>query len=257
MQNSLASREQHVLAEQFRFTNAISPDRKLSIPVHDLLKEDTMTAYLNQLAEFFPSASSRVIASQFSKRYSFMILTPSLYSLTMFNKHLIMSMENCHIESAYNDSKWLPKIRLQNLNVTCPESESRETWMNDAVSQIFADHLAKIWHTLSKIAHLPMATLWENAAIYVYWLYEIQMLKEADEQIKKQIHCDFQYLLYVAAGDLFGTNKNPLKKFNNKKCQSPLTKQLIRGRNTCCLYYKISSEGDYCSTCPKLFSKQT
>jgi len=52
-----------------------------------------------------------VTASQFSKRYAFLIMTPCLYAMTMYDKGLERSLENSHIESsAARDSSWSPRI---------------------------------------------------------------------------------------------------------------------------------------------------
>jgi ferric iron reductase protein FhuF len=254
MKNLLASKEQNILTEHFRLTTSASPDRKLSIPVSNLLQEETMAVYLNQLAVYFPAVKQKVIASQFSKRYSFMVLIPSLFSMSVFNKQLNLSMPNCHIESVGNEGKWLPQIRLKHMDVNLSGNSNRQEWMNTLITQLFAEHLARVWLVLSNTARLPMTTLWENTAIYVYWLYETRMLEETDEQVKNRINADFHYLLNEAPGDLFGTDQNPLKQYYNSKCLSPASEQLVRIRKTCCLYYKTSSKGEYCSSCPKSFS---
>lgn len=251
MQNLLASNEYQILEEHFRFTNSVSADRHFSISVSELLDKEKMIAYLNQLAAFFPAVNRKVIASQFSKRYSFMILMPNLYSMSIFNKQLNMSTDNCHIESADRDGIWLPRIRLQDTQVAYLEPENRQLSLNHIINQLFAEHLAKVWDVLSKVSNLPKVTIWENAAIYVYWLYETRMQTEIDKKYKKQIDHDFQYLLYDAPGELFGAAKNPIKRYYNSKCRSPLKDQLTRYRTTCCLYYLTKSQGEYCSTCPK------
>ena len=240
------------MKKHFRLTTNISSDRVYSIPAIDLLNEAKCLAYLNRITGVFQSPSKIVTASQFAKRYSFLTIASSLYAMTMFNKGLNLSVENSHIESIYQDKTWLPKVRLTDWHVTQPTDGDRHEWRDQVIKNVFASNIAKTWRSLSKAVNIPITILWENTAIYVYWLYEKRMGEGVSQIQKSSIEEDFQYLLSGAPACLFGEMENPLKKYNSPKCTLSTSDQPIRLRKTCCYYYKISSNENYCSTCPRV-----
>lgn len=249
--SSFNSEQLDYLINHLRLTTQQSQDLKLSIPAIDLLDETKCFAYLDRLEEIFPSSSNILKASMFAKRYSYLMIASSLYAMTMFNKALDYSVENCQLESIYQDQTWLPNVRLTEWHVTKPGESDRCEWRDEVVKTIFAGNIVKVWRTLSKTANIPIAILWENTAIYVYWLYEKRIGEEATEQQKNRIHEDFHYLLNKAPAALFGTTINPLKRFNSPKSKVPISEQSVRIRKTCCLYYQISPDQTCCSTCPR------
>jgi len=250
MLSSFKPEEMDLLTKHFRLTKNTSSDRELSVPAVDLLDEAKCMTYLDRVTGIFQSPSKIVTASQFSKRYSFLMIAPSLYAMTMFNKGWDHSVQNCHIESVYQDKTWLPKVRLADLQVTQPTDGDRHEWRDQMIKSIFAGNISRIWCAISKAAKIPITVLWENTAIYVYWLYEKRMEEGSDKNQKVRIHEDFQYLLDEAPASLFGYTENPLKKYNSPKCTVSTSDQPVRIRKTCCYYYRISSNDSYCSTCP-------
>lgn len=254
MHNSkpILPKEMEYLTEHLRLTTDISPDRRLSVPVADLLDETKCLSYLDRVADVFESPSTLVTASQFAKRYSFLTIAPSLYAMTMFNKGFDHSAPNCHIESVYREETWLPEARLADWQITQPTTDSnRQEWRDQMLNNIFAGNLAKVWRSISKAASIPTPVLWENAAVYVYWLYEKRIGDGVNESQKSRIREDFHYLVNEAPASLFGETVNPLAKFNSPKSRKAPSDQPIRIRKTCCYYYQISPNQAYCSTCPK------
>jgi ferric iron reductase protein FhuF len=252
MLSPLNPEEMDYLTKHFRLTTNISPDPKFSVPSINLLDETKCLAYLDRVRGIFQSSSTLVTASQFSKRYSFLAIAPSLYAMTMFNKGLDFCAENCMIESAYQDKTWLPKVRLTNWLVTPHIDGNRHEWRDHIIKNIFAGNIAKVWRAISKAGNIPMAILWENTAIYVYWLYEKRIGEEASDQQISRVHEDFQYLLSEAPASLFGEKENPLGRYFSPQITTTSSSQEVRIRKTCCYYYQISPNKDYCSTCPKI-----
>lgn len=242
--------EQQYLATHFRVTTNISPDRDSSISAVDLLDEESLRAYLERIADKFQAPSLMVTASQFAKRYSFLIIAPSLYALSVYNKGVDHSLENCHLESAQQKGTWLPQLRLSDWGVSQPSENSRAAWRDQILENMFAGNLAKVWRALARTAKISSQVLWENTAVYVYWLYEKRIGEEANGLQKSRLQDDFQYLLNAPAS-LFGEAENPLKQFNGPKCVLSPAKPPIRVRQTCCFYYQISPQQSYCSTCPR------
>lgn len=243
MLSSFKTEELDCLTSEFRLTTFRSSDLRLSISSIDLLDEAKCVDYLDKITDLIQSPSRKVTASQFAKRYSFLTIAPSLYAVTMLNKGLDFSVENCHVESTFLDNNtWLPKVRLTDGNVTLPSEGNRDVWRDQVIKSIFAGNISKVWHSVSKAANIPISILWENTAIYVYWLYEKRI----------EDHVDFQYLLNEAPASLFGEAKNPLTRFNSPKCEFPSSNQPVRIRKTCCYYYEVSpDQQSYCKTCPR------
>lgn len=235
----------------FRVTLEPSPDQELSISSSELSDTASCTAYLDRLDRAFPACSNTVKASLFAKRYSYLVVASSLYAMTMHNRAADYSIGNCSVESAEQDGNWLPNVRLNDRSMSEPEEGRREQWRETVVANIFAGHLAKVWEVLSKAAPISPAVLWENAAVYVYWLYERRMGEGADERQKQRIRDDFDYLLHEAPAVCFGLRGNPLSRFDSPKCRTVQSEKPVRIRQTCCLYYQASSAGSYCSICPK------
>jgi len=218
--------------------------------VSDLLNEDRVSVYMDNVVNLFETSSQIVAASQFSKRFSFLTVVPSLYAMTMFNKGLDFSAENCHVESIFQEKAWLPKVRLRDWSVTVPAVDDRHIWRDQVVKNIFAGNLSRVWHSISRATEISPAVLWENTAIYVYWLYEKRIGEEANDSQKLRIHEDFQYLLTAPAA-LFGQSENPLSKYYSSKCKVSTSDQPVRVRQTCCYYYQTTTNQTYCSTCPR------
>jgi ferric iron reductase protein FhuF len=257
MLSSFRPEELDCLTKHFRLTTKTSPDRIFSIASVDLLDKAKCLAYLDRVTNILESSSKAekvahkvAIVSQFSKRYGFLTFGSGLYAMTMFNKGLDYSVENCHIESIYKDNTWLPDVRLADWNVTQPMDGDRNEWRDQIIENIFAENIAKVWRSISNAANIPISVLWENVAISVYWLYEKRIGEGASDNQKSRIHEDYQYLLNAPAS-LFGETENPLTRFNSPKCTKATSDLLIRIRKTCCYLYRISPDQVYCTTCPR------
>ncbi|UHA73403.1 (2Fe-2S)-binding protein [Paenibacillus sp. 481] len=244
--------EVNILTEHFRLTLHASRDSRLSIPAVDLLDTAKCQEYLEAAKTIFQCSNAAASLSQLSKRYAYLTMASGLYAMTMFNKGLDYSIENCHIESVDEDKSWLPEVCLSDWRVTEPTGGDRYIWREQMIQRIFAGNMAEVWNSVSKVAKVPTSILWENAAISVYWLYERRMLEGASDQQKARIQEDFQYLVQEAPAHLFGERENPMKKYNSPKCTTSYSDTPIRVRKTCCFLYKISDDHDYCLTCPKL-----
>lgn len=242
--------ELQILTENYRLSPGRQADSPLSVPAVELLDLEKCRAYLEQAAAIFQTPAVAAAASQFSKRYAYMTMASGLYAMTMFNKGMNYGIENCHMESVFQGSSWLPEVSLTDRHVTQPAAAQRDEWRDRIFSSIFADNIAKVWRSISKAARIPVSTLWENMAISLYWLYEQRMVEEASEEQKLQIQADFHYLLHEAPAHLFGEEYNPLARFNNPKMIITSSNTPKRKRKTCCLLYKVSEDHDYCTTCP-------
>lgn len=250
--NSLQPEQYQVLADGYRLTQDVTEDRTYCLPFTDLLDPDKSQAYLQKVGQIYETDSSVAAVSMFAKRYAYLVIAANLYALSYFNKGYNLELENGEIESVYLGGAWLPKARLMDWTMTEPAAGRRAEWRDEVLERMFAGNLSRVWSALAKLAKVPKSILWENTAIYVYWLYEKNFGKEATLEQKQRLEEDYHYLLHAAPAHLFGEKRNPLMQFNSPKVMRSGYEKPIRVRKTCCFYYVTSDkQEDYCSSCPK------
>lgn len=248
----LEPEEFQVLADEYRLTREPSADRTFSIPFTDLLNPERSEAYFRGVSGIFKTDSQSAAVSLFAKRYAFLVIASNLYAMSCFNKGLNLELENGWIESCYQGQAWLPKARLKDWQASEPQADQRNEWRYLILERMFAGNLSRVWNAVSKTARISKALLWENTAIYVYWLYEKKFAEGAGPEQRRRMKEDYHYLLHDAPPRLFGESRNPLKQFDSPKVFRDGYDKPLRVRKTCCLYYLTSDEpGDYCTTCPK------
>jgi ferric iron reductase protein FhuF len=242
-----------VLTKDYRLATEPSIDRAYSIRASDLLDPAKSKPYIELLKQIYETSSETAAVSMFAKRYGYLTIASSLYAMTMYNKALNYAIENCHIESHRQGEAWLPQLGLTNWDMSTPADGARSEWRDRVIRSIFADNVGKLWRALSKTAKISSAILWENTAIYVYYLYEKRFSEGATQEQKARIADDYRYLLNEAPAHLFGESKNPINRFNVPKRQTDASAEPFRPRTTCCLYYMVADEpDDYCHSCPKI-----
>ncbi|UCZ53753.1 (2Fe-2S)-binding protein [Bacillus shivajii] len=252
----LKQEELDFLQQYLRVTTMPSEDRRYSLPALDLLDLRKLERYLDELTSTLQSPSIKVTASQFCKRYAFMMVAPSLFVMTRYGKALNVRIDNCNLESCFQDGIWIPKLRLNDFHVSPIEQEQIQR--DQVIQTIFSENISKVWEALSTVTRVPMSVLWENTAVYVYWLYEsflnnaVKLCGEKECQVEN----DFAYLLNKAPAELFGQADNPLYKYYGPKTAGGSTGESVRMRKTCCYYYQVSSPKTYCTTCPILLKKK-
>ncbi|WP_180954101.1 IucA/IucC family C-terminal-domain containing protein [Bacillus sp. M6-12] len=233
------------LTRNFRFTTRESSNHKGSINAAALSNSEKCLAYIKDIEEVFDSPSAIVTASQFSKRYSFLTAAPCLYAMSVFSKGMDLSIENTYIEADFLCDQWVPDLRLSDLRVSMP-NQNRFEWRERVLTSLFSGNITKIWDSLSAATRVPKAILWENTAVYVFWLYEKKIGEKLELEAISRAEEDFHYLINEAPGWVFGESENPLKKYYT----SVGNEQSVRIRKTCCLYHKLKNSTDFCSNCP-------
>lgn len=252
MINSLQPEQYQVLADNYRLTREVTEDRTYCLPFTDLLDPDKSQAYLEKVSKIYETDSSVATVSMFAKRYAYLVIAANLYAISYFNKAYNLELENGDMESEYHGGAWLPKARLKDWTLTEPVPGRRAEWRDEVLERMFAGNLSRVWAALAKHAKVPKSILWENTAIYVYWLYEKNFGEGAHPKQQQQLEEDYHYLLHGAPAHLFGEKRNPLMQFNSPKIARSGYEQPLRVRKTCCFYYITSDkQDDYCSTCPK------
>ncbi|WP_332692693.1 siderophore-iron reductase FhuF [Halalkalibacter lacteus] len=241
--------EQQRLRE-FRVCFQKGGDDSLTIPIRDLTNKDLLKNYMDRVQQKLNAPSLMVAASMFSKRYSYLIVVPALYSFSALNKRINISIDHVSLDPSGSKDYWLPELYLMDQTVVSPSTiKEREELREQVIREIFANHLNVIWNELSKIGKIPKQILWENTAIYLFWLYESLLEKELPEVTRNKIKDDFHYLLYNAEGSLFGKyQRNPMTKFFHDKIM--MDGSVVRLRRTCCFSYEAETK-KMCKTCPK------
>jgi ferric iron reductase protein FhuF len=217
----------------------------LTIKGVDLLSEERLNKiFKEELQGKLNTDKSNVIGSMLVKRYAF-IAALVLYSMSAFDKGINGSIQNVSLQTDESDPLWLPSFYFDHLEVTTPEIDRTE-WRTSVVQSLFLENIVKVITSISKQAKVAKTILWENIAVYIFWMYETLLQDDSfsQEQLVK-IQEDFYYVIHDAPPQLFGTKAlNPFSQYDLPKQND------VRMRKTCCLFYLTSKNDDRCTTCP-------
>lgn len=233
------SEEEVKALETYRFSSEAA-DVSSSMLLARLLNDDGQLAkYVAHVRAEMGAANDAVAASMLVKRLSF--LAPmALYAMSVWNKRLVLDPERIWLDTDGEGEMWMPRFRFEP-----PEAEAcgieRSGWREQAVRDVFAGLFAPLIVRLRRLTRVSPLILWENVAIYVYWVYERWLEDESLAPVADRLRDDFYFLVYDADGRLFGQKDNPLRRF--WKGASGMQ------RTTCCLYVHTKG-GTCCQTCP-------
>ncbi|MEQ6390644.1 (2Fe-2S)-binding protein [Bacillaceae bacterium S4-13-58] len=248
MLKQLMNNKEQYLYENFRLTNQFSEE---SISIKQLLHERTLLMYLHQIKNDLGTDSLYVAASQFMKRMGYVLAVPFLYSMTILDKKLTIHLLDSLIVSKTVKQTWMPNLYIPNDSLLNTLSTNRSHNRKEALDELFGT-IALMIDKLAKVSSVPKSVLWENVAIYVYWLYKKKLKEEEFLVYQDQMEQDFSYLLNEIPGHIFHQSKNPLQYFYAQKPQNDEKSSQPRVRKTCCFYYKTTqSNGSFCGGCPK------
>jgi ferric iron reductase protein FhuF len=235
MANILKENDLSVL-EKYRLTS----ETGRSFNVASLMDKSFALEFMRKLAYSIGSPSERAAASIFIKRYAF-IAVISLFAMTTANKKLNLAIDNIEMEEAESGKEWLPMISLKDTSYQEWNGEDRDEWRKSIYRDLFADNIYLLVERFEKTFKVSKLILWENIAVYLFWLYETE-LKELNNP---NVHSDFDFLIKEAEGNLFGDyHLNPIQKYYSVKP----SQDEIRMRKTCCFTYQLGSKR--CKTCP-------
>ncbi len=218
--------------EKYRF----NPHLEYSFCVEDLLDEALLEDFFEKLTSIIGAPSSKAAASIFMKRYAF-VAVMSLYAMTVWNKKMNVTLCNINMEAPAPGKAWLPAFSFKDLALEEWEGAGdRAEWRDSVIENLFAKNIYPLIAQMEKNFGISKLILWENIAVYLFWLYETEIRDIEND--------DFRYLLFEAKGPLFGRYKlNPLQKYYSEKTEE------VRIRNTCCFSYQLPA-GKRCKTCP-------
>jgi ferric iron reductase protein FhuF len=226
-------------------------DSELSIELKDLFTDDVkLQQYLWRLKEEFGAPNDKVTASIFIKRYAFLPVI-YLYAMTVWNKALNIEINNVSIESDKTGGLWLPSFYFKNLSFSEHNSLNREDWRRSSIKELFRMHLFPLLNRMVHVSKTSKYILWENIAVYIFWLYESVLVDIEDEIVKQRAYDDFQFIVKEADGKLFGDyHQNPLTKYYTKTAVVDHNSSEIRVRTTCCFSNQLEKNPKSCNICP-------
>lgn len=229
----------NMLAETNLQKYRLAPELKNSFNIASLLDETFLKAFIVDLSNAIGAPSEKTAASIFVKRYAF-IAVMSLYAMTAWNKKLNTALSNIDMESPEKGKDWLPSFSLTDTNGLAWNGNDRSEWRKEVLTDLFAKNIYPIIEKLEKMFGISRLILWENIAVYIFWLYETELKDLNNENVLN----DFVFLMLEAEGALFGRYKrNPLQKYYAEKVEE------VRMRKTCCFSYQLPA-GKRCKTCP-------
>lgn len=230
---------------QTNFRIVDHPPHEEIVTLDELLDERYLKSYLLEISEYFNTDDLFVVGSQFMKRAGFLLVVPSLYTMTVYKKRIPLKFKNYYLVSAHKNENWLPNLYIKDLTFESIHPDAYNLQRNKFIEELFKNIYLLITN-VSNITLVPRPILWENIAIYIYWLYENKI-----NGVEKERLSDLSYLVNEVMASTFHESYNPLKRFYNKKVEIIGEEKPIRIRRTCCFYYKSSPSGGFCKTCPK------
>ncbi|KPG98439.1 siderophore-iron reductase, Fe-S cluster protein [Pseudomonas sp. RIT-PI-q] len=241
-----------VLSAGLRLKDSEERDPLRSLLARDLLQDDVCEQLLDALGPVIGSPTRAITASLLGKRLSFLATGACLYAMSVYDKGLLLTLDNSIVEYGHDDGLWTSSMPLRHGQPLTYGANEREAWREALVQALFAGLLKPLWQTFNRVTGVSRRILWENTAVRVYSLYEKRMAKIDDPLIRERCEADFQWLLTQAEPALFGLDYNPLSHFRRPPTLVDEGQRSIRFRRTCCFYYLATEPAEYCSTCPLL-----
>jgi len=250
------AQEWAVLSGVLRLKESAARDPLRSLTARALLQEDVCERLLDALTPVIGSPSRAITASLLGKRLSFLATGACLYAMSVYDKGLLLSLDNSVVEYGHDQGLWTSSMPLQQDLPFAYAAGERDAWRETLVHGLFAGLLKPLWQTFNRVSGVSRRILWENTAVRVYSLYEKRMVKIDEPQRRARYEADFTWLLTEAQPALFGLEYNPLSHFRRPPTLVDDGQRSIRFRRTCCFYYQASEPVEYCSTCPLLRPKK-
>jgi ferric iron reductase protein FhuF len=227
----------------------IAHERPKGITVTDLLNEEKCLSFLQKQMIELKAPNLLVTASMVSKRYAYLVVSSTLYSMVEFNCALKLPVKACTLSPER-------ELYIQIEMCKCQEIKSigREEWREIVLRDLFSSHITPVLDILKRTSRIPSSILWENVAIRINSIYRKTLVYELDPVKICRLNSDFNFLKN-SSGDLFNLKENPIQHYLKKGKEL----ELNPGRKTCCMYYKLEEDVEgvgYCGNCP-IKSNQT
>lgn len=249
MASTLNQQEVDLLSEHFKIYNSLHDDKTQPLEIvygSDLYTTEGLQELLDKLHDYWHSQDMLATASMFTKRIGIYMVTAYLAPMSLFSKMPGFYRDGIKLIRLDENGLWFPKWKNENALQSELEGRARSEWVQEQVSHLIQEIIRPLFLHVHYLTKLPMKTMWENFAIYVYWFYEQYYVKVATAEIQKQVQEDFRIMTNHISGEVFQSKQNPLAQFQKQPCQP----DGARMRKFCCLTYKMNEESKYCRTCP-------
>lgn len=200
------------------------------------LTEEGARSILELAKRVLNCSKPKVAASQFTKWYCRAHCIHYLHSL---------SMKDLPVPAALEDIQLLfpgePPFAINGKVVPTPIplSASRNEMRDVAVQSLFAGNFNIVFNALIRLTGIRRDILWDNAAVYIHHFYRTWIEEASDEERKRIVKEDYEYITETAEAVLFGSQYNV----------NPLFGSCAPFRNTCCLRVQIPG-ANKCKGCP-------
>lgn len=245
---NLTLAEIETLDDHFRYYHPSYYDKKQrleEIRLDAFTDEERFTAVLEQVRSFLSSETEMATASLLSKRLGYYFVTGMLAPMSLYSKMPVMELEDKKLIRIDDTKMWFPKWSNESREVLLIENRDREKAVSNHFKQLIGKMIYPIFNTINQVTRLPMKTMWESFATYVYWFYEQFAHEIADEKQADTVRRDFRVLREVEA-EVFRQKQNPIDSFTLRKEEGK------EKRKFCCLTYQLNNEHSYCKVCPLL-----
>lgn len=249
--NEFFSENEYNQLKNYRFTlEQQNEDSDLSITLSELVETKSLRSFLDRVSDHIHSPNVKVTASMFIKRYSY-LAAMYLFSMTAFNKRFELTLEHMHLQTDDEDPLWLPTYYFSKWRVSEP-GEDRKKWREEGIHDFFSNIVTPVVEGVKLETKQSKLVLWENIAIYIFWLYESVLTQDSNEQLRERAKDDLQFIVAEAPGSVFGDYLvNPIKRHFHEKRFVPELGEEVRVRTTCCFFYALTGTTDRCKICPK------
>lgn len=235
------SRDQWRILENYRFTVHDGED---GTDVASILDPAELDVYISNRLHLIGTEDRTAAASIFMKRYAF-TAAMALMAMTCWNRKMDVNPKNMVLVDHMKSGLWLPHVHLKNADMeTFHSIEDKRTY----TQALFNETIVPVIKAAKSSFNVPEMILWENVAVYIYWIYETDDFFTGERNGADRDE-DFRMLLSEEHAHWFGTcRKNPLNRFFGEK--SPVDGELVRVRKTCCFSYRVGGVAGKCITCP-------
>ncbi|QXO16560.1 IucA/IucC family C-terminal-domain containing protein [Vibrio ostreae] len=239
----------------FGLKPAAEQDQQYALDSVLLLDDEQCLATLNAIMPELGAPELKVTASLVIKRSAFLLLAPTLYAMSVFDKGLDASIDNCVFEYQLHNRLWRSGMPLKQTQAV-PCQHDRSAWRELILSGAFAGHLTPLIEQLQRLSGVSPRILWENVAVRVFSIYERRILPALDSERRRQAEGDLAYLLDESTRSVFDLDENPLTRFYRTKRHWQAHSEPVRMRRTCCYYYQATEPPEFCSNCPLLLKRK-
>lgn len=220
----------------------LQPGLEKKFCVEDLLMEENLKGHMKGFAVAIGAPSEKIASSIIMKRYAFVAVF-FLYAMTVWDKKINVSLDNVEMEII--DQDILPMFSLRDSTSQKWSGLKREDWREEVIHDLFAKNISLLIVMLEKLFDISRFILWENIAVYIFWLYETELSHVSNQKVEN----DFRFLINEEEGELFGCySENPLHQFYTEEF---FKKERSRMRKSCCFSYQLEAKLSYCKTCPR------